>query len=247
MARFLFAMLAGGLLLLPPRAVEAAAVYAYVDREGTAHFTNAPTKPYFRPLPGFGLPRGVSLTRGEYAQLINHIATEEGVDPALVRAIIQAESNFDQYAVSRRGARGLMQLMPNTAWRYAVANTFSPEENIRGGVRYLRYLQDLFAGKLPLALAAYNAGENVVLRHNGIPPYPETRQYVNRVLSFYRRPDQPAGRTGMNGALVPSIPRTKADQDVPVTSRVFRRVDADGTPFYTNVPPLVRSSPSAPR
>ena len=165
-----------------------AAVYGYVDAEGTAHFTDAPTKTQFRWLPAFGLPPGANLDHGQYAELIHAIAAESGVDPALVKAIIRAESNFNRHAVSRKGAQGLMQLMPGTAGRYAVGNAFDPAENIRGGVRYLRFLQDRFPGQLHLAVAAYNAGENAVLKHNGIPPYAETRQYVARVLAFYGRP-----------------------------------------------------------
>ncbi len=230
MGKMLDAMLAAVVFLLGAVVFGEAAVYVYVDEAGTAHFTDAPTKSYYRPLPAFGLPRGVNLVRGQYADLINHVALDEGVDPELVRAIIRAESNFDPHAVSRKGAQGLMQLMPATAGRYAVGNAFDPEANIRGGVRYLRSLHDMFPGRLSLALAAYNAGENVVLRHNGIPPYPETQQYVNRVLDYYTRQDPSSGRM-----------RTKEVQAVPSTQKVFRRVDANGTPVYTNLPPLVQS------
>jgi len=180
----LVTLLAGFLLLVPPTSGEAA-IYVYTDEAGTVHFTD---KPAVRPSPVFSrLPSG-NLVGGQYADLINGIAGEEGVDPALVRAIIKAESNFEPNATSRKGAQGLMQLMPGTARRYAIRDTFDPEANIRGGVRYLRFLQDLFPGQLALALAAYNAGENAVVRYNGIPPYPETRQYVNRVLQFYKSP-----------------------------------------------------------
>ena len=154
---------------MAPVASLEAAVYVHVDEAGTAHFTDAPTKPYFQLIPAFGLPPDANLVRGQYADLINQIASEEGVDPELVRAIIKAESNFDPRAVSRKGAQGLMQLMPGTAGRYAVTNAFDPETNIRGGVRHLRVMHDRFPGQLPLALAAYNAGENVVLRYNAIP------------------------------------------------------------------------------
>lgn len=239
------ALLAWGLLLLAPLAFGEAAIYVYVDADGTAHFTDAPTKSSFRPLPAFGLPRGVNLVRGAYADLINQVATEEGVDPGLVKAIIRAESNFDQNAVSRKGAQGLMQLMPGTAGRYAVGNAYDPEENIRGGVRYLRFLQDMFPGRLPLALAAYNAGENTVLRYDGIPPFAETRVYVSRVLRFYGSRD-----TDVEAAVARTPRRTarpESVQPVPSTPSVYRRVGADGTPLYTNVPPLVRSSQGPPR
>jgi soluble lytic murein transglycosylase len=241
----LLVWLVGGLLWLAPVASLEAAIYVYVDEAGTAHFTDAPTKPYFRPLPAFGLPRDVNLVQGQYADLINQIAVEEGINPELIRAIIKAESNFDPRAVSRKGAQGLMQLMPGTAGRYAVTDAFDPERNIRGGVRYLRFLHDLFPGQLTLALAAYNAGENVVLRYNGIPPYPETRQYVNRVLRFYGRPDVPAPAAA-NGAPARKV-RTEVVQAAPSTPGVYRRVDANGVPLYTNVPPLVRSPAGSPR
>lgn len=217
-----------------------AAVYGYVDAEGTAHFTDAPTKTYFRWLPAFGLPPGANLDRGQYAELINAIAAESEVDPALVKAIIRAESNFDQRAVSRKGAQGLMQLMPGTAGRYAVGNTFDPAENIRGGVRHLRFLQDRFPGQLHLAVAAYNAGEAAVLRYKGIPPYAETRQYVARVLRLY---DQ-------SNALPVNTRRTGAADRPPggsITTKVYRRVGPDGTPQYSNMPPLVRTQSSSAR
>jgi soluble lytic murein transglycosylase len=245
MGKAWIAILTGGMVLLAPIALGHAAVFGYVDAEGTAHFTDAPTQPHFRPLPAFGLPRGVNLVRGQYASLINQVALEEGVDPELVRAIIKAESNFDTYALSRKGARGLMQLMPGTAGRYTVGDVYDPEANIRGGVRYLRHLQDLFPGRLPLALAAYNAGEQVVLRYDRVPPYPETRRYVDRVLEVYGRHDL----TGDRSRTLASRRRTRTEvvQLDPSPPSVYRTVDADGIPFYTNVPPLVRPSPGATR
>jgi soluble lytic murein transglycosylase-like protein len=239
MGPWLSILFAGGLLLFASVAPLEAAIYVYVDEAGTPHFTDAPTKPYFQLIPAFGLPRDVNLVRGQYADLINQIASEEGVDPELVRAIIKAESNFDPRAVSRQGAQGLMQLMPGTAGRYAVRNSFDPGTNIRGGVRYLRFLHELFPGHIPLALAAYNAGETVVLRYNGIPPYPETRQYVNRVLRYYGHSDAAAGQAA-NGSRGRNI-RPEDKQASPSTSRVFRRVDDSGIPLYTNLPPLVHS------
>jgi soluble lytic murein transglycosylase-like protein len=238
-------LLAFGLALLVPVALAETTIYVYVDEMGTPHFTDAPTKPYYRPLPAFGLPRGVNLVRGQYAELINQIALEEGVDPGLVRAIAKAESNFNPRAVSRKGAQGLMQLMPGTAGRYAVANSFDPEANIRGGVRYLRFLQDMFPSQLSLALAAYNAGENVVLRYNGIPPYPETREYVRRVLRFYGTPDSALASTP--GRASSQRSRTEAIQPPSSPQMVYRRLDVNGVPLYTDVPPLVRSSPGSTR
>ena len=248
MSRLPTVVLVWGILIFTPFVRAQAAVYVYVDVEGTAHFTDAPTKTYFRPLPGFGLPRGVNLTYGQYADLINGIATQNGVDPALVKAIIRAESGFDQRAVSRKGAQGLMQLMPETADRYAVGDAFDPAENIRGGVRYLKFLQDLFPGQLHLVVAAYNAGENAVLRYGGIPPYAETREYVARVFRFYGRSDA-VMMAGPTPAAPPPQPRraARAERAKPVSSTpgVYRRVGPDGIPHYTNLPPLVQS-PQAP-
>ncbi len=237
MRKLALAFLLGGLLglLLGRSVVAEAGVYAYVDAEGTSHFTDAPTGSHYRPLPAFGLPRDVDLIHGQYAELINVLAAEHGMDPLLVKAIIRAESNFDQYAVSRAGAQGLMQLMPGTADRYAVGNAFDPAENIRGGIRYLRSLHTMFSGRLPLVLAAYNAGENAVLRYAGIPPFPETREYVRRVLQFYGRPETAAA------APPRATPRTadgEASQINPSITRVYRVVAPDGTPQYTNLPPL---------
>jgi soluble lytic murein transglycosylase-like protein len=123
----------------------------------------------------------------ELASLIDEIATQHEIDPDLVRSVVRVESNFNQYAVSPKGAQGLMQLMPGTARRFGVANSFDPKENIEGGVRYLKYLGRLFPEDLRLVLAAYNAGEEAVNRHGGIPPYAETQAYVRSVSQHYER------------------------------------------------------------
>lgn len=127
----------------------------------------------------------------KYDLIISRAAGKYNVDAALIKAIIKTESNFDHRAVSPRGAQGLMQLMPQTAYALQIEDSFHPENNIEGGTRYLRYLLDLFNDDLPLALAAYNAGENAVIKHNNnIPPYRETQAYVQRVLDHldsYRR------------------------------------------------------------
>jgi len=120
-----------------------------------------------------------------YGEIIDRVASEQQVPAGLVRAVIQAESNYQERARSRKGAMGLMQLMPETARQYAVADPYEPRSNIEGGIRYLRSLLDRF--ELPLALAAYNAGEAAVRRFGGIPPYPETRAYVARVLRNFER------------------------------------------------------------
>ncbi len=131
-------------------------------------------------------PRSIAV---EIEAHIREVAVRHGISPLLVAAIIEAESEFNPRAVSRRGARGLMQLMPRTAMSLEVENTFDPYENIDGGVRHLRRLIDRFNGDVPLALAAYNAGEQAVASYGGIPPYPETRRYVARILRRIGRRD----------------------------------------------------------
>lgn len=122
--------------------------------------------------------------RTKYDPLIEKYAAKYGVDPTLVRAVIQVESDFNPRCVSNKGARGLMQLIPETAKRYGVKEIHDPEQNIRGGVQYLAYLLELFGDK-PRALAAYNAGEGAVLKYGGIPPYEETSTYVVRAMTVY--------------------------------------------------------------
>src|SRR6266850_2560894 len=120
---------------------------------------------------------------------IREVAVRYDIQPILVAAIVEAESEFNPRAVSRRGAQGLMQLMPGTASSLRVSDTFDPYENIEGGVRHLRRLMDRYRGNLPLVLAAYNAGEQAVMVYGGVPPYRETRQYVSRILRRIGRPD----------------------------------------------------------
>ncbi|MBI1951108.1 MAG: lytic transglycosylase domain-containing protein [Acidobacteria bacterium] len=119
--------------------------------------------------------------------MASRIARRHRVDEALVLAVIEVESRYDAFAVSPRGAMGLMQLMPQTAARFAVANAFNPVENVDGGVRYLKELLERYSGQVRLALAAYNAGEQAVDRFGGIPPFRETEQYVVRVTRALAR------------------------------------------------------------
>jgi soluble lytic murein transglycosylase len=171
-------------------------IYRYVDAKGVIHFSNAPNAPHFklfmkedrdsRPLESGFAP--VSRERlQKFDPLIQQAAGRHGLDHHLVMAVIKVESDFVPSAVSSKGAQGLMQLMPGTARDLGVRNAFDPTENMDGGVRHLRSLLEFFKGNLQYALAAYNAGRDAVLQHRGIPPYPETQQYVKMVLHYYDR------------------------------------------------------------
>jgi soluble lytic murein transglycosylase-like protein len=176
-------------ILLTSPSLASADIYKYVDAEGVIHLTNVPTESGIKytlimreKRVIFDRKLGEDISK--YDHLITKASEKYSVDPALIKAVIKAESNFNHRAVSKKGARGLMQLMPATASSLHVQDSFHPESNIEGGVRYLRYLLNYFSGNLHLALAAYNAGENAVIRYGGIPPYPETQIYVRRVLSY---------------------------------------------------------------
>jgi len=161
-------------------------VYQYIDAKGTISLTNVPSDARYRRVdrPSHRLPAMIS--ERELAPMISRFSRQHQLHPALIRAVIKAESDFNPMAVSRAGAVGLMQLMPQTAARMNVHDPYDPEDNIGGGTRYLRQLLDRFQGNLPLALAAYNAGEHVVDRYRTLPPITETRQYVRKVLRYYR-------------------------------------------------------------
>lgn len=208
-----------GLALAAPAAAE---TYRFIGADGTVHFTNAPNDPRYHRV---GTPAGTAAgwlrlppgARASYASEIRRAAERFGVPERLVAAVIRVESAFNPRAVSRKGARGLMQLMPETASILGVHDSFNPEENITGGVRHLRGLMERFGNNLPLVLAAYNAGEQAVVSYRGIPPYPETQDYVTRVLQFFR------------GTGAVSIP-----------SPTYRILGPDGTIIYTNIPPRGR-------
>jgi soluble lytic murein transglycosylase-like protein len=153
-------------------------IYKYVDKDGVVHFTNTPTQGHYK------FFRKESGAPDDVSDIIRRYAARFRLEEALVRAVIKAESNFNPKAVSHKGAIGMMQLIPSTARLMDVDDPLNPEENIRGGSRYLRLMLDEFDGNLELALAAYNAGPNAVKRHGGIPPFAETRTYVERVKKY---------------------------------------------------------------
>jgi soluble lytic murein transglycosylase len=165
------------------------AIYSFVDTQGVTHFTNRPHNDRrFKPvrLSDPVTPRWFAPHSRIYDPLIGDAAASEGIPPALVKAVIAAESAFDSDAVSQKGAQGLMQLMPETALEMGVLDPLEPAQNVRGGASYLRAMIDRY-GDLGRALAAYNAGPTTVDRYGGIPPFQETQDYVARVLSYYRR------------------------------------------------------------
>lgn len=183
-----------GLSLLATVALPAMAVaeiYMYRAPDGSVHFSNAPAKHGYKRYPtqrgmGFSPRRGV-VDRPHHTafdHIISQVAVREGVDPALVKAVIRAESGFVPTARSPKGAQGLMQLMPATARMHKVWRAYDPNENIEGGVKHLRLLLNQYRGNVRLALAAYNSGGGAVQRYGGVPPYPETVEYIQRVFRF---------------------------------------------------------------
>jgi len=190
---------------------------------GAVHYTNAPSDPRYQRLLGWPearpSPPSPPPRAGGYSEQIAAVAARHGVDPRLVEAVVRVESGGNPGAVSPKGARGLMQLMPAKSAELGVQNPFEPRQNLEGGVRHLRDLLQRYDGDLRLALAAYNAGEEAVRAHRGVPPYRETREYVRKVLELYQPPE------------APSTP-------APATPQRVYRVETDGgTVIYTNLPP----------
>ncbi len=171
-------------------------IYTYVDGDGVKHFTDVPDNNRYRLLvlspheltaSGEHYDSRLLARASQYDAIIERAALSAALEPNLLRAVIVVESGFNSRAVSKRGAVGLMQLMPATASRFGVSNLYDPRENVHAGARYLKFLMDRFGHNVQLALAAYNAGEEAVDRNGGrIPPFTETMAYVPRVLKIYR-------------------------------------------------------------
>ena len=192
------------LVVLPT--IVAADIYVYRHKDGTVLITEysqtanpnytlmevKKSKKYVSNLPNVNVHNTNSarsskrVIHSPYDSTIKAIALRYGMDDKLIKAIVKVESAFKPTAVSPKGAQGLMQLMPGTAARYGVADSFDPIQNLLGGVKYLKDLLSMFNNNITLALAAYNAGENAVQKYNGIPPYKETRQYVQKVIHYHR-------------------------------------------------------------
>jgi hypothetical protein len=229
-----FAVFAG--LILACSAIgRAETLFSYVDENGVRIFTNIPPKGPVQelktsgqavPPPGDTSPGADKNAGPSFDLIIDKYAEEYRLDPSLIRSMIATESSFNPKAVSRKGAQGLMQLMPSTAARHGVRDAFDPEENIRGGMKHMRFLLDTFGNDLTLSLAAYNAGENLVQRLGRIPDFKETHNYVRSIKDRY-------GKNTMN---LDSEALAKG----PTT---FRFVDQSGVLHLTNIPPVQHSAP----
>jgi len=165
-------------------------IYSYVDENGVIHFTNVPTSSKYKIYLRHSIAkkkRAAKFSSQDYDDLISEAALAHGVSSHLIKAIIRAESNFNPHAVSQKGAKGLMQIMPENYPTLNISDPFDPRENIMGGVRYFKRMLKRFGGDVILSLAAYNAGPSAVERHNAIPPIEETKNYVRKVLLFYQK------------------------------------------------------------
>src|SRR5262245_13977937 len=228
-----------------------AQIYTRRNANGVVEATNVPDEPGFRlTYIGKGTlihSRGFRrVYRGEYDSHIQAAASVHGVGVDLIQAVIQTESEYDSWAVSSKGAQGLMQLMPFTARRFGVSDSFDPRHNIFGGVQYLRFLLALFNGDVALALAGYNAGENAVLRFKGVPPFKETRNYVQKIqgllgglnpltygvqrvgAQFYAAPPR---------AMAPAAPARPAKLTPARPATYYKWTDGNGVVHVATIPP----------
>lgn len=165
-----------------------AKVYKYTDSSGVTHYSDRPINSKYS-LYSQGYTGYIKLNYADEIFLdpiIIRVSKRHDMEPALIKAIIKVESDFNPVAVSRAGAQGLMQLMPQTAYAMDVLDPFDPEENIRGGTKYFKGLLERFNYDIKISLAAYNAGETAVIKSGGIPKYPETREFVKKVIKYYR-------------------------------------------------------------
>ena len=208
-------------------------VYKYVDENGVACYTDAPMgkktvriiKEQKSTAKTVKADDGAtsSVTNRDYSGYVQQAAAKYEIEPDLIHAVIKAESNGNQRAVSKKGAMGLMQLMPSTANDMNVVNPFNPEENIEGGTKYLKQLLEKFNGDLTLALAAYNAGPKTVEKYRDVPPISETKQYVKKIISLFK------GKNSYGYS-----DQTKQDLPVVEPVRIYKVVLDDGTVLFTN-------------
>jgi soluble lytic murein transglycosylase-like protein len=162
-------------------------IYLFIDSQGVLHFTNTPTSNRYKVYMREPLHRPeVFYTVESYDDVISEAAKRNGISSSLLKALIHVESYFNPRAVSKKGAMGLMQIMPENLQPLNISDPFDPWQNIMGGASYLKAMLERFSGQLPLALAAYNAGPTAVEKYKAIPPYPETQNYVQKVMRFFR-------------------------------------------------------------
>jgi soluble lytic murein transglycosylase-like protein len=231
--------------LIPPSAFAENKITSFVNANGKRVFTNTIDNTPEPPPPILVETTDV-LTEEVPAYLrllVDTISKNYGIDPALVRAVIKTESNFNRFAVSNKGALGLMQLIPDTGKRYGVRDFFDPQQNVDGGVHYLRFLLDKFNGNLDLSLAAYNAGENLVDRLGRIPPIPETTNYVRKIRAIYKPKTAPLAGPAI-AAMAAKEERAPADptpkelpKPKPEPSPIYKIVDERGVVHFSNVSP----------
>jgi len=181
------ALLAFGSAFLPHNLC--AEIYSYVDKDGVVYFSNVPTSAKYRYI-GPEEPKYITISYSggdihRYDYIIREASRVYDIKFELLKAIIQVESNFDPYAVSSSGAKGLMQIMPDNFQHLNISNPFDPRDNVMGGAKYLNNLMKRFNRDLSLSLAAYNAGPGAVAKYKSIPPYPETENYVKKVMKYY--------------------------------------------------------------
>jgi len=222
----------GGMMLLALGSITSAAEEKFrqiVTPNGRVVYTNILDE---SPLPAVTVSAAPNAVADPINALITVISGKHSVDPALVRAMVKAESNFNRWAVSSKGALGLMQLIPNTGARFGVRDFFDPEQNIEGGVRYIKFLLQKFNGNLDLSLAAYNAGENLVERLGRIPPIRETQDYVRKVRTVYGKAATPIA---IASATAPAGFSSAAAR--PEQQQIFRTVDERGVIHFSNISP----------
>ena len=194
-------------------------IIKFVDENGTVHFTDYTVpREYDVYIKNAQRNRVTKQKKADrFSKEIYQAGNRHGVDRHLIQSVIKAESGYDPMAVSSAGARGLMQLMPETAALYSVRNIHNPVQNIDGGTRHLKRLINKYDGNVKMALAAYNAGETVVAQYNGVPPYPETKTYIQRVMEFYRELTGKKLRDERRGV-------------------IYRYIDKNGTLILTDTP-----------
>lgn len=212
-------------LLLVYASTASSDIYKYTDENGVVCYTDAPfgkkTETVLKERPS---AESKPLPENQkYGHYVSRAASKYEIEPELIHAVIKTESNGNRMAVSRKGAMGLMQLMPSTANDMNVGNPFSPEENIEGGTRYLKFLLEKFNGDLTLALAAYNAGPKTVEKYGHVPPISETREYVKKIYALYK------GKGNYNNAVY-----SKKEAPALTQAPIYKVVLDDGTILFTN-------------